>query len=291
MKSMTGFGRAEASDKAYQVSVDVSSVNRKQLDIRFSTPKEALFLEPLVRSIVPDFVSRGTINVQIKINFTAGSGHQVKFNNKLIKEYLSHIKNLQEDSGIDANVSITDILSLPGAVENVEAELSIDELSQVVETSLKMALKNLVQARSIEGRHLKEDLTSRKDTLLRHLLILKEKKAATVTQFRQKLLSRIQEAELEIDLNSDRLHQEVVIYADRTDITEELVRLEAHLQQLDRLIDKTEPVGRELDFLMQELNREINTVAAKSLDSNIALLVVAMKAELERCREQIQNVE
>ena len=291
MKSMTGFGRGEASGKGYQVSVDISSVNRKQLDIRFATPKEALFLEAMVRSTVPEFIARGTINVQMKINNTSTSANSIKFNDDLIKNYLEHIEQLQKDTGLSGDLSMTDILSLPGAVEPSDAVISVDDLTEVAEESLKMALKNLVQARADEGSHLKEDIITRKDTLLAYVKELAEKSSSSVEAFRDKLMARINDAGLDMDLDSDRIHQEVVIYADRSDITEELVRLDGHLQQLAKLIEKKEPVGRELDFLMQELNREINTTSSKSSDSDIARLAVAIKAELERCREQIQNVE
>ncbi|MCM8540770.1 MAG: YicC family protein [Lentisphaeraceae bacterium] len=291
MKSMTGFGRGEASGKGYQVSVDISSVNRKQLDIRFATPKEALFLEAMVRSTVPEFIARGTVNIQMKINNTSGSSNSIKFNDELIKNYLEHIEQLQKDTGLSGELSMTDILSLPGAVEQADNVISVDDLTEVATESLKMALTNLIEARTIEGSHLKEDLITRKDILLKYVKDLSEKSSSSVAQFREKLHSRISEAGLDLDLDSDRIHQEVVMYADRTDITEELVRLDGHLQQLGKLIEKKEPVGRELDFLMQELNREINTTSSKSSDSDIARLAVAIKAELERCREQIQNVE
>ena len=291
MKSMTGFGRGEASGKGYQVSVDISSVNRKQLDIRFATPKEALFLEAMVRSTVPEFIARGTVNIQMKINNTSGSSNSIKFNDELIKNYLEHIEQLQKDTGLSGELSMTDILSLPGAVEQADNVISVDDLTEVATESLKMALTNLIEARTIEGSHLKEDLITRKDILLKYVKDLSEKSSSSVAQFREKLHSRISEAGLDLDLDSDRIHQEVVMYADRTDITEELVRLDGHLQQLGKLIEKKESVGRELDFLMQELNREINTTSSKSSDSDIARLAVAIKAELERCREQIQNVE
>ena len=291
MKSMTGFGRGEASGKGYQVSVDISSVNRKQLDIRFATPKEALFLEAAVRSTVPEYLARGTVNIQMKINVTSGSSNSIKFNDDLIKNYLEHIEQLQKDTGLSGELSMTDVLSLPGAVEPAENEISVDDLTEVAMESLKMALTNLVKAREVEGSHLKEDLIARKDALLEYVKELSEKSSGSVEQFRDKLIARINDAGLDMDLDSDRIHQEVVIYADRSDITEELVRLDGHLQQLGKLIEKKEPVGRELDFLMQELNREINTTSSKSSDSEIARLAVAIKAELERCREQIQNVE
>lgn len=291
MKSMTGFGRGEASGKGYQVSVDISSVNRKQLDIRFATPKEALFLESLVRSTVPEYISRGTINVQMKVNFTSDTSSSIKFNDTLIKNYLRHIEELQKETGLSGELSMTDILVLPGAVEPCDAVIDVDVLSAIAAESLKMALKNLVKARAEEGAHLKNDLIERKDILLNYVKELNEKSSNSVSQFREKLMSRIKDAGLDIDLDSDRIHQEVVVYADRTDITEELVRLNGHLVQLGKLVEKSEPVGRELDFLMQELNREINTTASKSSDSEIARLAVAVKAELERCREQIQNVE
>ena len=287
---MTGFGRGEAAGKGYQVSVDISSVNRKQLDIRFSPPKEALFLESAVRKTVPKFIARGNVNVQLKLNLTEGFS-SVRFNDTVIKEYVDHIREMQNAMNIDTPVSLTEVFMLPGAVEPGDPNISVEDLNEVAEKAITAAMENLVEARSAEGAHLKEDLTSRKDTLLNSLGELMKKTEGTGEQFREKIMSRIKEAGLDLELDNDRLHQEVVFYADRADVTEELVRLEAHFKQFAVLLEKTEPVGRELDFLMQEINREVNTCASKSSDREIARLVVALKAELERCREQIQNVE
>ena len=290
MKSMTGFGRGEAAGNGYQVSIDISSVNRKQLDIRFSPPKEALFLESVVRNTVPKFLARGNVNIQLKLNLTEGFS-SVRFNDQVIKGYVDHIREMQESMNIDTPVSLTEVFMLPGAVEPGDPDISVDDLTEVAEKAITEALQNLVEARSIEGAHLKEDLTTRKNVLIESLKELTAKTAGTGEQFREKIMSRIKEAGLDLELDNDRLHQEVVFYADRADVTEELVRLEAHVKQFAQLLNKTAPVGRELDFLMQEINREVNTCASKSSDREIARLVVALKAELERCREQIQNVE
>jgi uncharacterized protein (TIGR00255 family) len=287
---MTGFGRGEAAGNGYQVSVDISSVNRKQLDVRFSPPKEALFLESVVRNTVPKFLARGNVNVQLKLNLTDGFS-SVRFNDQVIKGYVDHIREMQDAMDIDTPVSLTEVFMLPGAVEPGDPEISVDDLTEVAEKAIISALENLVEARSVEGAHLKEDLTARKDVLIQSLKELTAKTAGTGEQFREKIMSRIKEAGLDLELDNDRLHQEVVFYADRADVTEELVRLEAHVKQFAQLLNKTAPVGRELDFLMQEINREVNTCASKSSDREIARLVVALKAELERCREQIQNVE
>ena len=290
MKSMTGFGRGEAAGKGYQVSIDISTVNRKQLDIRFAPPKEALFLESVVRSTVPKFVARGNINIQLKLNFTEGV-NSVKFNDDVIKCYVDHLRQMQKEMQVDTPLSLTEVFMLPGAVEPGDPTISVDDLTEVAEKALENALSNLVEARCIEGSHLLEDLTARQQTLVENVKDLQEKSEGSTDQFREKIMTRIKDAGLDLELDNDRLHQEVVFYADRADVTEELVRLEAHMKQFAQLLKKTEPVGRELDFLMQEINREVNTCASKSSDREIARLVVALKAELERCREQIQNVE
>ena len=290
MKSMTGYGRGEAAGKGCQVSIDISTVNRKQLDIRFAPPKEALFLETIIRSTVPKYLARGNVNIQLKLNMTEGF-NSVRFNDAVIKEYVDHIKKMQQRMNINTPVSLTEVLALPGAVEPGDPEIPVDSLTEVTEEALKIALEQLVENRSTEGAHLKQDICDRQAILVSTLSELVQISSKSTNLFRDKIMSRIKEAGLDLELDNDRLHQEVVFYADRADITEELVRLEAHLKQFGLLLSKTEPVGRELDFLMQEIHREVNTCASKSSDRDLARIVITLKAEVERCREQIQNVE
>ena len=290
MKSMTGFGRGEAAVNGYQISVDISSVNRKQLDIRFSPPKEAIFLDAVVRSVVPGFLARGSVNVQMKLNFS-GTFNGVKFNDDTIAAYMKHLQELNDSLNLTNTVSLSDILQLPGAVDELEPTVDVDEVSKAAEEALEMALKNLVESRSNEGLHLKEDLTGRCQYMADALVKLNSASKASEGQLKEKILTRINDAGLELELNDDRLYQEVVFYADRSDITEELVRLDGHVKSFEQMLEKTDPAGREMDFLMQEMNREVNTTASKSSDSEILRLVVSMKAEIERCREQVQNVE
>ncbi|MCH2206267.1 MAG: YicC family protein [Lentisphaerales bacterium] len=290
MKSMTGFGRGEAAVNGYQISVDISSVNRKQLDIRLSPPKEAIFLDAVVRSVVPGFLARGSVNVQMKLNFSS-TFNGVKFNDDTIAAYMKHLQELNDSLNLTNTVSLSDILQLPGAVDELEPTVDVDEVSKAAEEALEMALKNLVESRSNEGLHLKEDLTGRCQYMADALVKLNSASKASEGQLKEKILTRINDAGLELELNDDRLYQEVVFYADRSDITEELVRLDGHVKSFEQMLEKTDPAGREMDFLMQEMNREVNTTASKSSDSEILRLVVSMKAEIERCREQVQNVE
>ena len=290
MKSMTGFGRGEAAVNGYQISVDISSVNRKQLVIRFSPPKEAIFLDAVVRSVVPGFLARGSVNVQMKLNFSS-TFNGVKFNDDTIAAYMKHLQELNDSLNLTNTVSLSDILQLPGAVDELEPTVDVDEVSKAAEEALEMALKNLVESRSNEGLHLKEDLTGRCQYMADALVKLNSASKASEGQLKEKILTRINDAGLELELNDDRLYQEVVFYADRSDITEELVRLDGHVKSFEQMLEKTDPAGREMDFLMQEMNREVNTTASKSSDSEILRLVVSMKAEIERCREQVQNVE
>ena len=157
MKSMTGFGRGEAAKGSYQISIDVSSVNRKQLDIRFSPPKEAIFLDSLVRSIIPKFLARGSVNVQMKLNFS-GAFSGIKFNAQTIAAYMKHMNELNESLNLTKAVSLSDILQLPGAIDEQEPTVNVDDVAAVAAEALEMALKNLVESRSKEGLHLKEDL-------------------------------------------------------------------------------------------------------------------------------------
>ncbi|NQZ57578.1 MAG: YicC family protein, partial [Lentisphaeraceae bacterium] len=270
---------------------DISSVNRKQLDFRFSPPREAIFLESFVRKTIPESVARGVINVQMKLNATGDSAAGIQFNDAIIKSYVSHLQQLNKHYDLKTPVSLNDIHLLPGAVQSAEKEISVDDLSSVAAEALKTALEALVKNRHNEGIQLKTDMNERREILLKGLEGLKEKSAQATINFREKLEARIREAGLTIELDSERIHQEVVFYADKSDITEELVRLEAHLKQFAVLIEKEGPVGRELDFLIQEIGREVNTTGSKSSDNNLSRIVVTMKAELERCREQIQNVE
>jgi len=291
MKSMTGFGRGEANAEGYQISIDISSVNRKQLDIRFSPPREAIFLESLVRKSIPKHVARGVINVQMKLNNSASAAGAIQFNDDVIKSYISQIQKLNNELDLQSSVSMSEIFLLPGAVQTAEAEINADILSNVANEALVKALAALVQNRTNEGAHLKTDLTERQQLLLSTIEELKEISSNSTALFREKLEARIRDAELKIELDSERIHQEVVLYADRSDITEELVRLDAHIKQFAILLEKKGPVGRELDFLMQEMSREVNTTGSKSSDREVSRLVVTLKTELERCREQVQNVE
>ena len=291
MKSMTGFGRGEANAEGYQISIDISSVNRKQLDIRFSPPREAIFLESLVRKSIPQHVARGVINVQLKLNNSGTAAGGVKLNDEVIKSYITQIQKLNSELKLDTAVSMTEILQLPGTVQAAEAEIDADILSTVAAEALTTALQALVKNRTNEGTHLKQDLAERQQILAASITSLNEKSANSTAQFREKLEARIRDAELTIELDSERIHQEVVLYADRSDITEELVRLDAHIKQFSLLLEKEGPVGRELDFLMQEMSREVNTTGSKSSDREVSKLVVTLKTELERCREQVQNVE
>lgn len=293
MKSMTGYGFGEHRCKSgVTFSVEVSSVNKKNLEFRISLPKEALQLEPLVRQIASRRISRGFITVRINISADESFLKQsVKINEPLAKVYYNKIKYLQEKNDIPGTVDISDIVKLPGVVDDSFEGSEFMRNEECLDTAVNAAIDKLIEMREKEGSSLKKDILRRISTL--------ETVAAKIMPLAEKipllqkehLLKRLQESGLQINANDERVHRELVIFADRSDVTEELTRLRSHFKQFRGFMDKPDACGRSLDFLTQEIQREITTVGNKALQGEISPLVVEFKTELEKIREQIQNIE
>ena len=291
MKSMTGFGRGMASNSQLKATVELATVNRKQLDIRFAVPKEAPFLEQLVRQTVSEQLSRGVINVGLKFELLSADNQAVKINQAALQGYASQLEKIRETVPNLAPISLPELLELPGVLDT-NADLYEEESTKaLVGEALNEAIEKLIADRLDEGLKLKDDLLERLAILDKVRVEILERSPLVQQDYREKLVARIEEAKIDLGIDDERLLKEVAFFADRSDITEENVRLEAHLNKFAELIERTEPVGRELDFLMQEINREINTTGSKANDQSIGQNVVIFKAELERCREQIQNME
>ena len=291
MKSMTGFGRGSASSDQFYAAFEISSVNRKQLDVRFSAPKEALFLDSMIRKKVSEKLTRGSVQVSINFRILDSSFQSISINESLIEQYKNELTKVQQKFSIAGEVTLDQLLALPDVFSESQTSLPVADVWTVVEQALEQALNHLIDNRNQEGLALQNDFILRQANLSGVFSGI-EKQAPQVKQnYQEKLLSRLQEAGLPIDLEDERLLKEIAIFADKSDISEELVRLIAHLEKFTELIHKQEAVGRELDFLMQECSREINTIGSKASDQLINQAVVSFKAELERCREQIQNVE
>jgi len=290
MRSMTGYGRGECAKGGFKFTVELNSVNRKQSDISINIPNELAELEPRIRDEINAHVSRGRINAVVVCHRGDSDGH-VELDTKLARNYLRAIHKLQRELKLDGSLTLDTILRAPGVLRLAESSVKAEAVWEGVEAALKKALAQLIRMREKEGKHLAADLAARLDLLTEGVTAIRQTAPGTVKRYREQLHARVKEAGLDLPLQDERLMKEVVLFADRCDISEELTRLESHLRQFRGCLKSPEPVGRTLDFLAQETNREINTIGSKANAAEVSQWVVQMKAELEKIREQVQNIE
>lgn len=291
MRSMTGYGRGQSSTNGTQFSVELNSVNRKQSDITVTLPRELSELEPRVRDVVNSSISRGRLNVVVSYHTRSAHAHKAAVDTELARIFFNAMRELQKELGAAGEVSIDSVLRAPGVICAPMEHITPEEAWPSIEAALKEALKGLVEMREEEGKHLALDLVQRMKSVRDWLLNIRELQPNVVLKYRQNLLERVQKAGLELPIDDDRLAKEIVFFADKADISEELTRLESHLAQFAHHLRKHEPVGRTLDFMTQEIARELNTLGSKANDVGISQHVVLCKAEMEKIREQIQNIE
>lgn len=288
---MTGYGRGQSIHNGSKFSVELNSVNRKQSDVVVTLPRELTELEPRVRDVINAEVARGRLNVVIAIHRSHGNGAVPAIDRALARSYYAALRELQTELGAGGEITMETLLRVPGVLRVADEELPTDEIWPFVESALKEALKELVKMREHEGKHLAKDLIKRLKIVREAVRKVRKLQPAVVQRYRQTLHERIQRAGLEIPLEDERLTREVIFFAEKSDITEELTRLESHFAQFAHHLRKQEPVGRTLEFMSQEIGREFNTLGAKANDVEISQLVVICKSEMEKIREQIQNIE
>ena len=291
MRSMTGYGRGESEDGGAKVSVEVNSVNRKQSDVVINLPRELAALEPRIRQAVSDRLSRGRTNVVVVCDPNANLARKLALDSSLARSYHEAMRSLQSELGAAGEITIGMILQAPGVLRFSENGIEPNEAWPAVEEALGSALTELIKMRAREGKHLAKDLIQRLKLVRQSLKEVRKMHPAVAAKYRETLLERIAKAGLELAPNDERLLKEVAFFADRSDVSEELTRLESHLAQFAHHLRKDEPVGRTLEFITQEISRELNTLGAKAGDAEISRHVVACKSEVEKIREQIQNLE
>nr|WP_293700070.1 YicC/YloC family endoribonuclease [uncultured Peptostreptococcus sp.] len=291
-KSMTGFGIGEFKDQYYNLSVECKTINHKYLDINPRMPRKLSFLEDKLRFLIKDHLGRGRVDIFVKFETITSVGSQLVYDAELAKQYYHILKNIKSDFGLEEPISPVDIAKFPDVVKITEAEDDEEILWNMLSDAANKALENLCNMRIIEGKKLEKDILARADLLERSVCDLEKYTDTIEKEYKDKLYARI--SELLDDpkvVDEYRLAQEVAIYADKSNITEEIVRFKSHINQLRDTVTADESVGRKMDFLIQEMNREVNTMGSKSSDVSIANLVINMKAELEKIREQVQNIE
>jgi uncharacterized protein (TIGR00255 family) len=273
------------------VVVEMSSVNRKQLDVNISLPRNLITLDALVQGLVRQEFSRGRISGMVRVDAADGPGGTVKVDAQLAAQYVEGIRAIAKKLKLPDDLGAETLARLPGLVSVEQDKLDAGHVAEVLDEAMAKALRGLAKMRSAEGKALEKDLRARLSLLEGLMKGIKGLSSHVVKSYREKLFQRLAEAGLEDLAADERMVKEIAIFADRCDISEELTRLKIHLGQARKLLRSTEPVGRTFDFLCQELFREINTVGSKANEVEITRLVVDFKTELERIREQVQNVE
>jgi uncharacterized protein (TIGR00255 family) len=293
MKSMTGHGWGACAADGFKITVELSSVNRKQGEISVALPRDLEVLEAQVRDEINRCVARGRLTARITLHAAEGKeSAQVRLNHPLARAYARELGRLARELKLPGPVSLDTLLRAPGVLQSDAGATDAEVFWPAVEKALRKALAMLVNTREREGKHLQKDLSHRIAIMGKAVARVREQAPLVQERYRQQLLTRIKNAGLEEgQIDEERVLKEVVFFADRADITEELTRLQSHFQQFDDCLKSKEPVGRMLDFLAQEMNREINTIGSKANDSQISREVVVLKTELEKFREQAQNVE
>ena len=289
---MTGYGRGQAVQNGSHITVEISSVNRKQLDINFSLPRELEPLEPRMREFIAQRIARGRVFVRIVLQMADELlARQVHLNRVLAESYADTFRKLVQELRLGGEVTLEHILGAPGVLtlqrEDVDPELFWPGLQKAMDR----ALTQLIRMRTKEGRHLAADLRQRLQRMKKLTNQIRRRAPQVVKNYREQLRRRLETLGMEGLEEDERFTREIVLFAERSDITEELTRLQSHYQQFAERLRQKEPVGRTLDFLAQEMHREINTIGVKANDAEIAHAVVELKAEVERIREQVQNIE
>jgi len=291
MRSMTGYGAADGARAGLQLTITAHSVNSKRLDLRLHLPRELAFTEPALRKCLQEHLQRGNVKVHADLEMAAEGGRKVRVDPELARAAVRQLRRVQDELGLRGELSVQDLLAVPELITVEQPQLAEETLGAWTRDLLGEALARLVQVREEAGRALQRDLRERLSELQQFVSHIAARAHAVPERYRQRLQQRLQEVAANVQLDPDRLVQEVAYFVERADIAEELTRLQSHFEQLGVLIESDEPVGRQLDFFVQEINREVNTIGSKANDAEISRHVVACKTELERFREQLQNVE
>lgn len=292
IKSMTGFGRGENSDSVRSFSVEIKSVNHRYNDIIIKMPKHLNYLEERIKKIIRSKLTRGRIEIYINLEYIAGGDIEVQVDVPLATSYKKAVDMLCKELDINKEINVEMLTRFPDVLKIEKREEDEDEVWTCLVSALEQALNRLISMRNDEGKELANNITLKAHKIKEIVEEIEERAPKVVIEYKDKLTNRIKELlEEKYDIDENRLANEIAYYADKCSIDEEIVRLYSHINQMHKSLDLDIPVGRKLDFLVQEMNREINTIGSKVGDIEITKKVVEIKSELEKIREQIQNIE
>lgn len=291
IKSMTGFGRCELQEAERKITVEMKSVNHRYLDVNIKMPKKLNFFEVAIRNELKNYIQRGKVDIFITYEDFTESNVCVKYNKELAAEYMAHLKKMAEDFSLDNDVRVSCLSRYPEVLTMEEQTVDEEKLWQLLDKAIKGASESFVEARIKEGEHLKNDLIDKLNGMLSHVDFITERSPQIIAEYKQKLEEKVKELLEDTKVDENRLLMEVTIFADKVCVDEELVRLRSHIETTKESLIAGGSIGRKLDFIAQEMNREANTILSKSNDLEISNRAIELKTEIEKVREQIQNIE
>ncbi len=291
IKSMTGYGSAKGTVEGIEVSVELKSVNNKFLDTAVRMPRSFLFAEEAIKQAVSSHISRGKVDVFVTVDTSMADDMLVKVNEPLLKGYLDALGSIADKYGLANDVSVMGISRLPDVLSVEKKELDAEAVAAGIRAIAEQALCDFDRMRIIEGEKLKADVLIKLKNIEGYVSVIEKSSPVTVREYRERLLGKLNEVLGMSGIDESRILTEAAIFADKIAVDEETVRLRSHIAQLRRMLEAGSPIGRKIDFLLQEFNREANTTGSKCQNSEIAHVVVELKSEIEKIREQIQNIE
>lgn len=291
IKSMTGFGRCEVLKDSRKFTVELKSVNHRYLDVNIRMPKKLNFFETSIRTLLKSYADRGKVDIFITYEDLSQSQVSVKYNAALAAEYLKYLNQMAEEFSLDNDVRVSTLSRYPEVFTMEECSEDEDELWNELKEALEGAFSQFVEMRTKEGERLKEDILLKLDLLSEQIRFIEERSPQIIAEYRTKLEEKMRELLEDTQIDDNRIAAEVILFADKICTDEEVVRLKSHIQHMKETLEESNGIGRKLDFIAQEMNREANTILSKANDLDISNRAISLKTEIEKIREQIQNIE
>ena len=292
IRSMTGFGHGEVSnDKNQKVTVEMKSVNHRYCDISLKLPKKLAMFEANIRNIMKEYASRGKIDIYVSYEDLSETAVSLHYNQAMAEEYMQVFKKMQEDFNIETKITAEALAKYPEVVTIEEVQQDEEVWWELLEAALRQAAEKFVETRTIEGANLKRDLLGKLDQMAADVTFIEEHSPQIIAEYRSKLEEKVKEFLEDSTIEENRIAAEVTLYADKIAVDEEIVRLQSHISSMTDVLESDESIGRKLDFMAQEMNREANTILSKSSDVDLADHAIELKTNVEKVSEQIQNIE
>lgn len=291
IKSMTGFGRAELQDEVRRFTVEIKSVNHRYLDFNMKMPKKLSVFEAAIRGVLKEYMQRGKVDVFISCEDFSSGRMQLHYNSELAGRYLEYFRQMEKEFALENDIKVSHLSRCPEVLTMEEQEIDVEELWSELEKALRAAGEQFAASRQVEGENLKRDLTAKLDSLQANVRRIEERAPEILSEYRNRLETKMKELLEDTQMEDSRIAAEVVIFADKICTDEETVRLNSHIKNMKAALNDGEGIGRKLDFIAQEMNREANTILSKANGLETTNIAIELKTEIEKIREQIQNIE